>query len=191
MPCLPDTLPAVVTRGGVMAGLVALSLGVAGCSTEAGPQPLPPVPSVSPAPSEMPIPPEAMAETPQGASAFARYFFDIVNQAYASGDASTVTALSASECESCKNIAADVRRLGAAKLMVDGSRFKVAFAEAAPAEADGSIIVDFRFSSDPYVERAKDGSAVREEPAQVDVDAQVKLRRRGSAWEVYAIRTLP
>ena len=178
----------------IRTGLAALCLlgALAGCSEEAAaPPPLPTAPTSSPTPVALPVPPEATPETPQGAAAFARYYFgEVVNAAYDRLDPTPVQSLSAADCNSCANIVKDIERLRDADLRVAGDRFKVAFAEAAPAEADGSIIVDFRFSSDPYVEKDASGKQVREEPAQKDQDAQVKLMRRGGGWIVAGIRTV-
>lgn len=184
----PVIFPGVMLRTAVV--VLAVSSALAGCSADAEPRSLPPVPVVSPTPAVLSIPPEAMAETPQGAAAFVRYYFgDVVNQAYATLDAAQVAALSGTECASCANVVADVERLRDASVTVAGSRFKIAFAEAAPSDEDGSIVVDLRFSSDPYVEVSADGTTVREEPAQVDVDAQVKVVRQAEAWVVAAIAT--
>lgn len=175
----------------VAAGLAA-SLLLAGCSgDEEQPRTLPPAPSASPSPVVLPVPPEATPETAQGAAAFARYFFDVVvNSAYGTVDPRQIEVLSTTACNSCDNIVADIERLRDAGLRVYGKRFKLVFAEASPAESDGSIVVDFRFSSDPYLERDASGATVREEPAQIDQDAQVKLVRRNRAWAVEAIRTV-
>lgn len=194
-------------------------LGLVGCSAEeARPSTVPPLavgsPSASAGPKapsatqpsqEIPdetaastdanvtsIPDEATHPTPEAASAFARYYFEtLVNGAYRTLDPALVAAASTEECGSCGNIVKDVRRLKASSLSVAGPRFTLDYAEAAPPEADGSVIVDFRFSSDPYVERNETDSVVREEPAQVGQDAQVKLVRRSNSWAVMAIRTVP
>lgn len=172
-----------------MAACLAASL--VACSDDSEPRTLPPVPSASSPTASVPMPSEAAAATPEGAAAFARYFFDVVvDEAYAALDAARVEALSTDACDSCKNIVDDVQRLRSAGLSVAGERFKIAFAEAPPPDVDGSVVVDFRFTSDPYVERGADGGVIRQEPAQVDQDAQVKLVRRGSAWAVEAIRTV-
>ena len=176
--------PVVVALG------VAMVLGA--CSSDGEPRPLPPLPSPSPTQAAaLPVPPEATPETPQGAAAFARYYFgDLVNQAYEDLDPRPVEAASTSACGSCEAVVSDIERLREAGLRVAGDRFKIVFAEAAPADVDGSIIVDFRFSSDPYVETDGAGKVVREEPAQIDQDAQAKLVRRDGGWVVDAIRTV-
>ena len=192
----------------VAAGVVLLLAAVSGCSAEeAAPAEVGPLASatardqVAPASSiasERPavpkaekVPTAAQEDSPQGASAFVQHYFGaVVNEAYATGDPSAVAALSDASCGSCANIVADVERLEGAGLRVGGSRFRVRFAEASPPESDGSVIVDFRFSSDEYVEVDASGVKVRTEPAQVNQDAQAKLLWRGSGWIVTAIRTV-
>lgn len=165
---------------------------LSGCSEDTQAKPLPPLPSATPTVAAAPSPPpEAMAETAQGASAFTKYYFGVlINAAYASKDTAQVAALSAPECGSCANVVEDIERLERAGLSVDGQRFKLAFAEAPPADSDGTIVVDFRYTSDPYVETDGAGKVVRRLPAQVEQDAQVKLGRSANAWVVLAIRTL-
>ncbi|TAL21867.1 MAG: hypothetical protein EPN99_06845 [Frankiales bacterium] len=175
---------------GALAVLCVLAA-LVGCSDDPEPLTLPPITSASPSPLVVPLPSEAAAETPEGAAAFARYFFgEVVDGAYVDLNAEPVVALSTEQCDSCKNIVDDIERLRDAGLIVAGERFKIAFAEAPPVNADGSVIVDFRFTSDPYVERNAEGEVVRQEDAQVDQDAQVKLVRREGGWAVDAIRTV-
>ena len=152
---------------------------------------LDPSPWSSSSPVAPSIPIAAEPATPQGARAFTEHYFtSAVNLAYATGDAAGVSALSDSACGSCANIVADVRRLADADHRVTGQRFKLEFAEAAPPDIDGDVIVDFRFSSDPYVEIDGSGATIRSEPPQVRQDAQVMLRRGETSWTVVAIRTV-
>lgn len=191
----------------VAAGVVLLLVAISGCSSdEAAPAEVAPLASesgagsvASPSPAAtsgveaIPSPPaEAAAGTPQGASAFAEYFFNVVvNDAYHARDPSKVTAFSDAACGSCQNIVADIQALREAGLRVSGKRFKVQFAAAAAPDTDGGgVVVDFRFSSDEYVATNSSGESVRSEPAQIDQDAQVKLLRRSSSWVVVAIRTV-
>ncbi len=137
------------------------------------------------------VPTAARGDSPRGAKEFASYYFtSVVNDAYASGDPAQVIALSDSSCGSCANIVADIERLNNAGLRVEGHRFKLRFAEAAPPDTDGSVIVDFRFSSDAYVEVNTAGETRLTEPPQVDQDAQVKLLWRHSSWIVLGIRAV-
>jgi hypothetical protein len=154
------------------------------------------VPSTQASPSSSPssaqaVPQAAQEQSPQGARAFTEYYFAaVVNDAYVTGNTARIDALSDPACGSCANIVADVKRLTDAGSKVSGKRFNLQFIEAAPPDPDGSVVVDFRFSSDKYVEVDAAGSTLRTEPPQVDQDAQAKLIRRGSSWIVVAIRTV-
>jgi hypothetical protein len=182
----PVILPPVVMRGTAL-GLVLLAA-LAGCSADAEPKPLPPLPSVSPAPVVPQLPPEATPADAFGARAFTRHFFDTVNDAYASLDPSRVEALSASQCNSCKSIMSDIERLKADGLQVAGSRFKLDFAEATPPEPDGSIFVDFGFDADAYVEKDASGRTAETYPARQDQEGQARLVRTEGGWRMSALR---
>lgn len=173
------------------AAAVCASLLLVGCSADADdPEPLPPVESASPSAVALPLPSEAAAEDAFGASAFVRYFFAQVNSSYSSLDAAPVRALSASDCNSCKNIIDDIERLESSGLSVAGNRFTLDYAEAPPPDGDGSVIVDFRFDSDPYVERSRDGQVSRNNPAKKDQMGQAKLIRRQGEWLMQGLRLL-
>ena len=50
------------------------------------------------------MPPEAQTQTADGAMAFARYYFAVVDYAYASGDTAPLAAISDPDCRSCAGI---------------------------------------------------------------------------------------
>jgi hypothetical protein len=176
-----------------------------GCSgDEREPSTLPPLPSakapsappsaptstpgaLSPASAE-PLPSEAQAPTPAGAAAFARYFFEQVNAAYTLGRPELIANLSDDGCGSCASVAKDVARLVGVGHSVDGQRYKLSVAEAAPADAEGRVVVDFRFDADPYIERDARKRIVREFPSEPSQDGQVALAQQGGQWLVQAIR---
>ena len=163
---------------------------LSGCTSDEGdPTVLSPAPSASSTAAPLQVPPEATADTPQGAAAFARFFFaDVVNRAYETMDTRTITALSASQCNSCKNIVSDIERVREAGHEVAGQRFVIEFAEAAPAGSDGDVVVDFRFSADRYREMDNSGQVIRDVAPRVKQDAQVKLIRSGDGWLVSGIQ---
>ena len=106
--------------------LVALSATLAGCNGGGDPTPSPTVtssspsasPSVSASPSSSPspsvsIPAEAMQQTPEGAVAFVKFYFDQVNRAWTTPDETVLPPLSDEQCNSCKNLQADAAELSA------------------------------------------------------------------------------
>ena len=173
-----------------MGATLALTLVLSGCTAkEKAPTVLPPVPSSSPSRPPPSPPPEAAAETAEGATAFARYYFEVVvNRGYETLDPTDVARSSAPSCNSCKNIVSDIERLRSGGLRVSGRRFVIEYAETAPLQANGAAIVDFRFAADSYQEVDSNGVVVRQEDAQSKQDAQVKLVRSGVGWLVSGIR---
>ena len=175
--------------------VLALPLVLGGCTSDDGKKPTvlpslaPPAasPSVAPVPS---VPTEASAETSQGASAFVRHYFEVVNGAYANSDASAVANLSDSGCNACRNIVEDVTRLRQIDHRVAGDRFKLDFAETRPEDAEKRVIVDFRFSSDAYVEVDASGGVVQNQAAQTAVDGQARLARTDGRWLLFGIRLI-
>ena len=180
---------------GVRAGcwLLVLTALLGACSSEEPTGALPPVPSQSPVttPSAIPsfvIPSDAQADSQTGASSFVRYFFSEVNGGYQNLDPSRIRDLSAASCNSCSNITQDIERLRASKLTVAGSRFRLSSAESSPPQEDGRVVVDFRYSGDPYVEVSATGQSNEAEPATVDKDAQAVLRWDGTRWSLLGLR---
>jgi len=165
---------------------------LAGCSSDEPPTTLPTVPaSAMPSPSgafRPGIPLEAQPTTPESASAFVRFYFEQVNGAYSTSDAAAVTSLSGPDCNSCRSIVADVERLASAQTSVAGQRFKISFVATAPVLPDGGFVVDFRYSSDPYVEMTAAGEVRRDEPPQIDQDAQARLVRQDDRWSLSGIQ---
>jgi hypothetical protein len=185
----PVILRLVVIRG--TAAAVALVAALAGCSAEADPTPLPPLPSVSPTPVVPQLPPEATPETAQGASAFVRYFFQVVNSAYRDLDPSMVHALSDPECNSCASIVEDINRLREAGLTVAGDRYRLDFVATPGLQPGEPVIVDLRFDGDAYVEVGRDGARGSSYPPTIDQEGQARLTRSGIEWRLLGLRLVP
>lgn len=102
-------------RGAVAAATAVLACAVAGCSPdEDSPAPSPqssPSTSEASAPAETaesppaetppPLPPQAQVPDADGAAAFIRHYFDVVNYAYRTGDVAALGSLEAADCKSC------------------------------------------------------------------------------------------
>jgi hypothetical protein len=87
----------------------------AACTGGSGSTPtlLPTVPAVPVAASPAPIPPQATAATSQALAAFVRFYFEQLNVAFSSSDASIIRRYSDPACGACNNYAkALVRRFG-------------------------------------------------------------------------------
>lgn len=172
------------------AAALCIVVALTGCSSnEPEPEPLPPVPTLSPTPVALPLPSEAAAETPQGAAAFARYYLELLNRAFTASDASSVRLVSDSGCGGCANLIGAIEAPPEVGERVEGGEFVVKFAEAPPVE-DGDVIVDLRYSLTEVRVYGSDGQLLRRKDSIQDVDAQIRLVRRGESWVVAGFRNV-
>ena len=167
---------------------VLLSSVLAGCSSDPEPRTLPPAPSPSPTPAAaLPVPSEAAAATPQGAAAFAEYYLELMNQAFRTRDAAAVRAVSDPDCGGCSNLIGAIEAPATAGERVEGGEYQVQFTEAPPVQ-NGDVIVELRYSLTELRVVADDGRVLERKPAVEDVDAQMRLLRRGPSWVVAGFR---
>lgn len=164
----------------VMAALV-------GCSDDPEPRTLPPITSASPSPMVVPLPPEAAAETPEGAAAFARYWFEALEAALATGDVSQLRGLSGQACSSCTNLIGAAEDVAAQGQSIQGAGFSVDFAEAPPVE-HGVVVVELRYRRDGGRLLNSHGEVVSQIAAEGPINAQMRLTRRGESWIVTGFR---
>ncbi len=106
--------PGVRWRALTAAGAL-LVAGLAGCDGGDAPSPAPLEPLTSSAsptePSESPaptLPAEASQLSREGAKAFTRYLFEIINHAFVTGDSGALRGVSLKRCQSCEAIADNV-----------------------------------------------------------------------------------
>ena len=185
---MTDTLLFVLIRTGLAALCVLGAL--AGCSEEAAaPPPLPSAATSSPTPVALPVPPEATPETPQGAAAFTRYYFDLVNSGFAQGDASAVRRVSDPACQGCTNLIEAIEEDDAPGERIEGGVFEIIFAESPPVE-NGDVIVDLQYAVTELRVVGADGKVLRTTPAEPRIDGQVRLIRRDGSWLVRGFRNV-
>ena len=69
-------------------------------------------PTTEPIPTETPppLPPEAQPADVDGAAAFIRHYFDVVNYAYRTGDVAAAKLIRAEECAACNDIELQIAR---------------------------------------------------------------------------------
>lgn len=136
------------------------------------------------------MPSEAAAETPEGAAAFARYYFDVVvNASFVEGDSALLRSLSHAKCDGCNNLIEAVDEEVAPGERIEGGIFDVIFAEAPPVEA-GDVIVDLRYAVSELRVLNADGKILRRTPADNAIDAQLRLLRQGPGWIVRGFRNV-
>ncbi len=185
----------------IMARLVCALLvlfGVLGCggSPERAAS-LPPLPSVatspsgstggSPAPatpssSTPPVlkPPEADQATREGAAAFARFWFDVLNTALATVDADTLSQISEPGCETCQNYIGSLDRSASAGEHYKGGTFIVKDVVTAPEVGLGaSVLVNYDVTEALVYDRS--GSLIETIPAATGTTS-FDTRRVSNTW---------
>lgn len=69
-------------------------------------------------------PAKADAPTAEGAEAFARYWVEVVNHAYATFDTAELQRLGTDECETCRNYVKSLRESAADGEVYEGGRYR-------------------------------------------------------------------
>ncbi len=160
---------------------------LAGCSGGDGPAPTV-LSSISPrSSSSTPVSSAPTALTPQGAAAFARYFFTVLDTAYNTGDTTTLESISAPECVACRRYISSIRQV-----YDDGGRFEggsttVRFAEAPRLSTSTQAEVDAVFDISAIRALANDGSEIFNEDAIPGRRVTIQLSRREGSWRVQEV----
>ena len=175
--------------------MLALPLVLGGCTSDDGKKPtvLPSLapPAVSPSAVPVPsVPPEASAETAQGAAAFARHYMDVLSQSLQAADPEPVVALSDAGCGGCQNLIGAIREERKQNQRINGAAFRVIFAEAPPVQA-GEVVLDLRYErlSGQLVE-AGTGRVIEDIRPEPAIDAQMRLRKSPTGWAVLGLRSV-
>ena len=174
--------------------MLALPLVLVGCTSDDGKKPTV-LPSLAPpaaSPSSVPVPsvpPEASAETAQGAAAFARHYMDVLNQAYAAADPTLVQSVSSQECGGCQDLIGVVQALRRDGSRSAGGEYDVKSA-LAPAVVAGDVIVDIVYERPPGQIVGADGAVVERAGSVGPTSAQMRLLWRNGAWVVQGYRVV-
>lgn len=172
-----------------IAGILAAAV-LTGCGSEPEqPQTLPPV-SAAPSPSASAaaqVPPSAQAETPEGAAAFARFFYSEVGRAFAAKDPEIIRRLSAPGCRACDMFVESLTKLRDNNERASDIDFDIVFAEA-PAPDGDQVRVDVIYNTDDLQRFDADGKLIYEEKAVQGAQVQMTLVRGGDAWLVQEVR---
>jgi hypothetical protein len=131
-----------------------------------------------------PLPDAATENTPEGAEAFIRYYFDVVNLGYTTPQPGLASQLSDSECLACQGIEEQIQGLTDARQRVRIPPFDVQEVALAGGGAPGvtSFNVSLVQPANQFV--AEDGGVVRESP-EVQKSGVVAAIWEGQGWLLY------
>ena len=169
---------------------VVLVLLLGACSGSSDPKVLP-LPTLSstalPSPTPLVVPSAAAANTPQGAAAFARFYFDAVNKSFQNRSGSTLREISASSCKTCMGLASAADRLAAADQRLRGGVYTVLSAEAPPLEGSRARVdVVYRRTAATTVDRL--GTPVGTGPEELPTTVVLTLTGGPKGWMVAMLR---
>lgn len=138
----------------------------------------------APAPPEMPA--EAREMTEAGADAFARYWFDVVEYAYATGNTEPLRVLAEPECEICNASIEEIEDRAQRKLTTEGLTIEVLTSAAAPQDERGVVVTMSVTESASKVVDA-DGGVHEESPGSGRIAVNVYVANTGNAWRLFEI----
>lgn len=170
-----------------------LSVALLGCSDpQEGLSRLPPLsprpsPSPTPSPSASPtvsaVPTAAQAATPEGAAAFARFWYAEIERAFVERDPEIVRRLSAPGCAACSRFVASLTNLRDNNERTEGVVYMIVAAEA-QAISGNTTRVAVVYNGPPTVRYDASGQVIRREPAATMVAEELGLIRSGESWLV-------
>lgn len=165
-----------------------------GCSSEAAEPPsLPSVgrsgeasarPSASPVAGS--VPPAAQEPTPQGAGAFARFFYAEVTRAFAEEDPEPVRRLSAPGCTACDRFVASLTALRDNDETVTAVQYNIVSAEVPGFDAP-PVRVDVRYDSPEITRLDSSGTVISSEPSVEGFQEELTLVSGPSGWLVQEV----
>ncbi len=174
-----------------VASVVALTAALVGCASESeAPSTLPSLtggPSPSAAPSPASTPSAVSAPNAEGASAFGRYFYEEIEEAFATRDPGRVAALSSPDCVICKRYIDSVTALRENDEHVDDYDITVLSSDA-PATSDNMARVTVIYNDSASTRKDAKGRVLDSEPGRQNVAAELVLARQGASWVVTEVR---
>ena len=179
------------------AAVAACLVGVGGCSSgEADSAPSPTsssstpseTPSASPSPTAVAptMPPEAAERTAAGAEAFVRHWFEVLEYAYATGDASELRQYSAENCASCNRFLERIEGEYARGGSFEGVAVDVVSA-AAPPPDDLGALVSAQIMESRAIARDGSGAVVSDTPARGPTGIVFAVEWRDGRWLAFGV----
>lgn len=151
-----------------------------------------PAPSSSVAPTGAPVLPEAARQqTPEGAEAFVRHWFALLNFGYASMNPAPYLQISAASCRTCAALAQTITEVNERGNRIGGGVITVKQTDASQVLSNGSSTVTALFGAAELREEASDGTLVKVIEADGgDVSYLINLEWTQNSWFVSAARLL-
>jgi len=166
--------------------LLLASLLLPACSGGENPNVLPPIAtatSAAPAPTPLAVPPEARAESSEGASAFVRFYLGEMNRGFATGDASDVRILSSADCAGCTNLIQLIEAGEEGAERFEGGDYAVT-SVASPETVNGEVTALVTYDLTAVRVTDDQGQVLRETPRKERLSATISMSRSAGSWSV-------
>jgi hypothetical protein len=183
----------ILTWSAVLVTPVCAAVLFAACSDEEPPPPgrttAPPtsVTTTSAAPVPTPTLPAAAKADKAGAEAFVRYFWDVFNYTYESGDTKLLRSISDKGCKFCKSVIDYVSRLENAGLRARGGSVTVNQAVAPPAKPTDGLLVYTVVTQAAGQVVAADGTIKETSEARANMRSDALVRWVDDSWHVVGV----
>lgn len=178
------------------AALAVGALLTAGCATEAPlASPSPSVTATSPSPTPTPssslsrpvVPEAATANTPAGAEAFIRYYFEVLNKAFMTPKSGLLPPLSDPGCQFCAATEKDVTELASLGQRYATAPLTIGKLEREEAPEGQEIFITQMMQSAATLVDSR-GETVRTESAQ-KLPVRAAVSWNGKAWQVFEVES--
>ncbi|MDP3967997.1 MAG: DUF6318 family protein [Nocardioides sp.] len=172
-------------RRALTAAVASLAL-LAGCSDNPEPAPLDAdsSPSASPSADAAPeMPDEAKENTPEGAEAFVRHYFEALSVAFSTGETDQVSTLARRECSGCTAITSEIESIYKDGGRVEGGRWAAQRVQVADVGGSSDVPVTVLISlGRSTVTHKKGAEATTSKPTERA--AAMSLRYEHRSWRV-------
>jgi hypothetical protein len=140
-------------------------------------------------PTTVPTPtlPASAKADKAGAEAFVRYFWDVFNYTYASGDTKLLRSISDKTCKFCASVQDYVERLNEQGYKARGSSMVVKTAVAPPADAADGLLVYTVVSQAAGEVVASDGTVKESSEAHPNLRSDTLVRWSADEWHVLGV----
>lgn len=176
-----DTQPSPSVSGGsAVSGSASPSASGSGSGSSSGSASGSPSASAS---ASVQVPEAARANTPEGATEFAKFFIEAGSQAHVDWDTSVVEGFSATSCTTCAALVQGVRQMKAKGQHNQDRRYRYASSQVGAGTSPGLFVVDLLGEDQATRVIGADGSVVEELPA-TQTALRLNVRHTGSAFQV-------
>jgi hypothetical protein len=137
------------------------------------------------------LPPEAEAQTADGAMAFVRHYFAVVDYAYATGDTVPLAAVSDPECAPCARIISLVNDATSRKLTYYRDPTTISSVSGLVEEPFEAVEIDMVYSTSGLSKVDQSGVVVATTDPVTDQHLRMLLIKSGTSWLVRNYRSAP